>query len=88
MFVLGLSLLKKNLADSSKIQTGLTGVLRSHRRRGIALALKLQAIAYAKTEGIKTIETDNEENNHMYQINMQLGFEPKPAFLDFEKSLT
>ena len=83
----GVSSLVKDMADDSKLLTALTGVLRSHRRRRIALALKVHAIKYAKAYGAKVIETDNEENNPMYQINMQLGFEPKPAYLDFEKSL-
>jgi GNAT superfamily N-acetyltransferase len=72
-------------ADPKKLYTGLTGVRRSHRRRGIAMALKLRAIAYARTYGAKVIETDNEENNPMFQINLRLGFEPRPAWLLFEK---
>ena len=84
----GNSILKKNMADVTKLQTALTGTLRSHRRRGIATALKVKAIQYARAMGVKTIETDNEESNPMYQINLQLGFEPKPAYLDFEKPLT
>ena len=83
----GVSSLVKDMADENKLHTGLTGVLRSHRRRGIALALKIHAIKYAKARGTLAIDTDNEENNPMYQINMQLGFEPKPAWLDFEKKL-
>ena len=84
----GESILKKNLADPTTLFTASTGTLRSHRRRGIATALKVKAIEYAQSIGIKTIKTDNEENNPMYQINMQLGFTPQPAYLDFEKSLT
>jgi GNAT superfamily N-acetyltransferase len=72
-------------ADPEKLYTGLTGVKRSHRRRGIAMALKLRAIAYAREYGAKVIETDNEENNPMYQINLRLGFEPRPAWLLYEK---
>jgi hypothetical protein len=33
------------------------------------------------------IETDNEENNPMYQLNLQLGFAPQPAELDFHKDM-
>ncbi len=33
---------------SDALYTGLTGVKRSHRRRGIATALKVRAIAYAR----------------------------------------
>lgn len=68
-----------------KFYTGLTGVLRSHRRRGIAKAIKAVAITYAQSQGAQIIETDNEENNPMYDLNMQLGFQPQPADLDYEK---
>jgi len=74
------------LADPTKIWTGLTGVARSHRRKRIATALKLRAIRYAVDEGYRFVETDNEENNPMYQLNVRLGFTPKPAWLDFRRS--
>ena len=83
----GLSVLWKNLADDGLLETGLTGVVRSHRRRGIATAMKVRAIQYAQGHGGATIATDNEENNPMFQLNLQLGFEPKPAHLDFELTL-
>lgn len=83
----GLSVLWRNLATDSLLNTGLTGVVRSHRRRGIATALKVRAIEYARCHGADEIDTDNEENNPMFQINLQLGFQPQPAFVDFEKQL-
>ncbi len=83
----GLSALWRNLATDSLLNTGLTGVVRSHRRRGIATALKVQAIEYARRYGAEEIDTDNEENNPMFQLNLQLGFQPQPAFVDFEKQL-
>lgn len=73
------------LADREKLYTGLTGVVRSHRRKGIATAVKVRGIDYAKQRGVKFIETDNEENNPMYDLNVQLGFTPLPAELDFKK---
>lgn len=82
----GLSSLWKS-TDTSKLSTGLTGVLRNHRRLGLATALKSKAIGFAKSQGIVEIDTDNEENNPMYQINMQLGFKPAPAHLDFQKEI-
>lgn len=81
----GMSGLWVTPADPEKLYTGLTGVKRSHRRRGIATALKTWAIAYAREFGARVIETDNEENNPMYQINLRLGFEPRPAWLLYEK---
>ena len=77
------SALWRNKADNKKLYTGLTGTRRSHRRRGIATALKALNIRYAQAAGVAIIETDNEENNPMYQINLQLGFKPQPAILDY-----
>lgn len=65
----------------------LTGVRRAHRRRGLAIALKLECIKWAKALGIKEFQTGNEENNPMFHINMQLGFKPQPAWQDWEKAL-
>jgi GNAT superfamily N-acetyltransferase len=84
---IGMSGLWRSQAASHMLYTGLTGVVRSHRRRGIAIAMKLRAIDFAKQYGATSIETDNEEGNPMYQINLKLGFEPQPAWLDFEKKL-
>ncbi len=65
---------------------GLTGVLRSHRRKGIATTLKLASIAHVKATGGVEISTSNEENNPMYDLNRALGFEPRPAILIFERT--
>jgi hypothetical protein len=43
--------------------------------------------AFAQEIGAKFIETNNEEHNPMYQLNLQLGFQPQPADLDMEKVL-
>ncbi|NJN81922.1 MAG: GNAT family N-acetyltransferase [Caldilineaceae bacterium] len=81
----GLSNLWTSNANPLKIYVGLTGVARSHRRRGIATAVKLPTIDFARSVGARYISTDNEENNPMYQLNLKLGFRPMPAWLDFEK---
>ncbi len=83
----GLSGLDKDLARPDHLETGFTCVLRSHRRRSIATALKLKAIAFAREYGAKTIDTGNEENNPMYQINLRLGFRPRPAWSDYHKEI-
>ena len=79
-------MLAKVLSDKTKMEVWSTGVVRTHRRRKIATALKVLAQQKAIEYGAKTIITDNEENNPMYQINLKLGFEPKPAWLAFEKT--
>ena len=70
-----------------ELYTRLTGVVRSHRRRGIATALKVRAHEFARTTGAETIVTDNEENNPMFDLNVQLGFRPTKAWLQFRKEL-
>jgi GNAT superfamily N-acetyltransferase len=83
----GMSNLYRDLTNPQKLNTGLTGVLRSHRRRGIATALKVHGIRYAQAYGNAVIETGNEENNPMYQLNLQLGYRPKPAWMDYVRIL-
>nr|WP_309694062.1 GNAT family N-acetyltransferase [Armatimonas sp.] len=68
--------------------TGLTGVRRAHRRKGIALALKCMAIEYAKAQSVPEIRTDNaQQNRAMLSINEALGFEKQPAWIIYEKKL-
>lgn len=83
----GVSMLGKNLAMPQRINTWLTGVVRSHRRKGIALAMKLRAIDFAIKNGGTSIRTDNEENNPMLDINKVLGFVEIPAEVAFDKEL-
>lgn len=68
-----------------RLGTSITGVMPAYRRRGIATALKVTSIRFAQRLGTKLIMTDNEENNPMYLLNLQLGFEPQPAWTDWEK---
>jgi len=81
----GLSSLWIQLNKPKEYWTDLTGVIRSHRRKGIASALKIQTIRYVKENGGISIETDNEENNPMFGLNKSLGFVPMPAWLTYEK---
>lgn len=53
-----------------------TGVLRAYRGRGIALALKIMAIRYARQHGAREIGTDNDTlNQPMLAINRKLGYQ-------------
>lgn len=81
----GFSQLWPNHNNADLLSTGWTGVDRPYRRRGIAIALKLFAIDYANQNNIQRIETDNEETNPMYQINIKLGFQPLPAWVEYRK---
>lgn len=83
----GLSTLNKDIPNPKRLWVGITGVLRSHRRMGIATALKLKTIQYAIDYGAKRLQTGNEENNPMYDLNVMLGFKPMPAWLELRKVL-
>jgi GNAT superfamily N-acetyltransferase len=70
------------------LQTGLTGTLASHRRLGIARALKLRAAAYAKAQGYRYIRTTNHQvNRPMLALNAAMGFVKEPAWLQLKKEL-
>jgi GNAT superfamily N-acetyltransferase len=68
--------------------TQLTGVKPQCRRKGIALALKVRAILYAKANGYATLQTENRADNvAMLALNERLGFVREPANIGFEKVL-
>ena len=84
----GMSCLWPDKMKPHLLHTGWTGVDRPYRKKGLAMAMKLAAIEYAKQQpNITTIQTDNHETNWMYQINLRLGFKPLPAYLSYEKKL-
>ncbi len=83
----GTSRAYRNPVNTDQLDGSLTGVIRSHRRRGIATVLKLHLIEFARQYGAAIILTANEENNPMYHLNLTLGFKPRPAWITYEKSL-
>lgn len=84
---IGMSQLWKRGADTG-LDTGLTAVRRGYRGRGVALAMKLRAIAIAKELGASFIRTDNDARNApMLAINAKLGFARRPAWISFVKRL-
>ena len=85
--IVGLNNLWKNELNKG-IDTGLTGVRREYRRRGIATALKHTSVIWAKQQGYEWIRTDNATTNKgMLTINIRAGFKFMPAWLLFEKIL-
>jgi GNAT superfamily N-acetyltransferase len=83
---LGMTQLYRKADKPTEYGSGFTGVVRSHRRRGLAKALKSYAIEYAQQQGIHTIRTGNEEKNPMYSLNVQLGFKDLTAELAYQKT--
>jgi RimJ/RimL family protein N-acetyltransferase len=65
-----------------RLENGLTAVRRSHRRRGIATALKRAQIAWAATNGYRELVTSSVEGNEaMRAVNERLGYKPLPAWI-------
>lgn len=84
----GESYLHRALAMPGVLYQMLTGVLRDYRGRGIAMALKIMGIRYARDHGYKEIRTGNNTTNRpMLSINEALGFQKQPAWIEFEKTL-
>jgi mycothiol synthase len=65
-----------------RLENGLTAVRKSHRRRGIATALKRAQIAWAAEHGYREIVTSMVDGNAaMRAVNERLGYEPLPAWI-------
>lgn len=58
------------------------------RRLGLATALKLQNLHWAAENGHRQVRTWNStENTGMLAINMALGFEKQPAWINLKKDV-
>jgi GNAT superfamily N-acetyltransferase len=85
--VIGLSRWSRSEKNLQEATTDLTGVLVSHRRRGIAKALKVVSLTAAKQEGIRFVSTFNTIANPMLQLNYQLGFQDVDKNPRFRRTL-
>jgi GNAT superfamily N-acetyltransferase len=67
---------------------GNTGVRREYRGRGIAVALKLKVIDFARRNGYEKMKTWNASNNApMLAVNAKLGFKRGVGWITLEKDL-
>jgi GNAT superfamily N-acetyltransferase len=86
--VVGYAALELRNEAAGIVGNDLTAVLRSHRRRGIAEALKRVQIAWAAEHGYRRLTTStNAYNEPMRGLNEKLGFRPGPALLDVSRPL-
>jgi GNAT superfamily N-acetyltransferase len=70
----------------AELGTGLTGVARSFRGRGIATALKVRTILAAQQLGCSNLNTGGGgSDTPMMRINRKVGFEIEPAWITFRK---
>jgi GNAT superfamily N-acetyltransferase len=74
--------------DAETADHWMTGVARSARGRGIALAMKQQQIAAAKDAGWRFLRTQNDlANAPMRRVNEQLGYEPRIEWVQLTGAL-
>jgi len=79
----------RSVPDSRALMTGDTGVIRTYRRRGLALALKLRGVGYAQAHGHPLIRTLNDSSNQsILALNQRLGFRRSLAWVGFIKEFT
>jgi GNAT superfamily N-acetyltransferase len=72
--------------ENATAYTNFTGVSRSERGKGLALAMKLRALRELRTRGVKLFGTTNDESNAaMRGINRRLGYKPEPPTTMYEK---
>jgi GNAT superfamily N-acetyltransferase len=68
--------------------TWMTGVGRDYRGRGLATAIKVEALSRAQALGLRAMLTTNDEpNKAMREVNVKLGYEMLPAYVQMEKPL-
>ena len=80
--VVGYARLYSMPAFPGRLENGFTGVRRSHRRRGIATALKRAQIAWATAHGYTELVTSSvEANEAMRGVNERLGYRPLPGWI-------
>ena len=69
-----------------RLEHGLTATRRSHRRRGIATALKRTEIAWAAANGYRELITFTQDRNEgMQAINLALGFVAQPPWISMRR---
>ncbi len=84
--MVGISRLRRDSRGEGILHVGFTGVEAGYRGRGIALALKLLTVDFARREGFAAIRTENDSSNApMLHINLSLGWELEPASVIFHK---
>ena len=75
--------------ENGAAYTNFTGVARSERGKGIALAMKLLALRALRKRGIKLFGTTNDEQNAaMRGINRKMGYVPEPPTTMYAKKPT
>jgi GNAT superfamily N-acetyltransferase len=81
--VVGYASLHELRAQPHRLEHGLTGVLRSHRGRGLAQALKRAQIVWAARHGYRELVTETQLlNAPMRAVNAKLGYVERPGAVE------
>jgi RimJ/RimL family protein N-acetyltransferase len=71
---------------SNELEYGYTGVLPAYRNQGIARAMKLYVLRWAKGQGYTLARSFSDSRNEaMIRVNLHLGFVVQPPVLWMEK---
>ncbi len=73
-------------SDTATLSYGYTGVLPAYRNQGLARAMKLRVLQWAKAQGYTTVRAwSDSRNTAMLRVNQHLGFVEQPPVLWLEK---
>jgi mycothiol synthase len=87
--VVGYAALRAVPSTPARLEHGLTAVLRSHRGRGVATALKQAQIAWAAAKGYRELVTSTHEGNApMRAVNLKLGYVERASAVVVSGSLS
>lgn len=76
------------VGEGGCVYQALTGVRAAFRRRGLALALKLDGLRWARQRGHARVRTTNGSGNAaILELNRRLGFRPLAQWIEFAKAL-
>jgi GNAT superfamily N-acetyltransferase len=76
------------IRSGNTAENGYTAVDAEYRGKGIARALKLRTVEWAREHGITYLYTTNHANNlPMIRINDEMGYEPLPTSVEVLKDL-
>jgi GNAT superfamily N-acetyltransferase len=81
----GLSMLLCRKGDPGWVYHGATGTARKLRGCGVATALKLKVIEYAKRHGFSVLATNNGDGRPILALNERLGFRRRGGWALLEK---
>jgi GNAT superfamily N-acetyltransferase len=86
--LVGVSRLTGDLNHGDVLRQAFTGTRPEFRGRGIAQALKLRTIEFARERGLREIRTSNDSTNEpMLHINGAIGFQRESPVIIFERRL-